>query len=55
MTTTWRDVAERLAARMRHHAYCADHDRQNADPKNCPFCDDRAAYDEYLRKLAAAR
>lgn len=29
------------------------HTLADADPENCPFCDDRAAYRLYLRKLRA--
>lgn len=41
------DHADRLAARLKVHAFCPTHPRSEADPRNCPHCDDRAAYDAY--------
>jgi hypothetical protein len=52
---SWRAVARVLGERMYHQAEGArddhDHGRAEADPDNCPFCADRAAYDLYVRKL----
>lgn len=51
----WRELAIRLGERMRHHAHCPTHWRDAADPENCPFCDDRAAYDAYVKKIKQGR
>jgi hypothetical protein len=53
--TAWKWVATRLGDRMQHHAHCAAHPLPEADPINCPFCDDRAAYLEYVAKVREAR
>lgn len=41
---TWHEIADRLAARMVHHAFCKVHPESAADTDCCPFCNDRAAY-----------
>lgn len=41
---TWHEIADQLAQRMRHHAYCDYHPERDADPDNCAQCKDRAAY-----------
>ena len=43
----WHAIAETLAQRLRHHAYCNQHPPQ-ALQESCPFCEDRAAYSLYL-------
>lgn len=43
----WKRVADELAERLSHHDFC-DNDHRQLDP-DCPFCRDRAAYQEYLR------
>lgn len=48
--TTWREIANDLGARMANHAYCDTHPLAQADPDNCPFCDDRRAYLRWLKK-----
>jgi hypothetical protein len=62
---SWRKVAEVLAERLRHAAPRAGsvsplditeadgcrHSEAEADPDNCPFCADRAAFQVYQRKL----
>lgn len=46
---SWRELAERLGARMESHAFCVDHDE--TDPQSdCPYCQDRAAFRLYERK-----
>lgn len=52
MGASWQAVARKLAARMRHHAECSDHDSADPDP-DCPFCSDRAAYELFVAKDAA--
>lgn len=51
---TWRQVAEILAERLAHQAAAAGeecpHPAAKADPDNCPFCADRAAYQIFQRK-----
>lgn len=47
---SWRAVANELAARLEHHARCGQHREADADPENCPFCADRAAYRLWERK-----
>jgi hypothetical protein len=46
---SWQVVARKLAARMRHHAECSDHEPDAPDP-DCPFCSDRSAYELFLAK-----
>lgn len=42
----WHGIATELAQRLRHHAFCAQH--PVATPgKDCPFCEDRAAFGMY--------
>lgn len=36
---------------MANHAFCDEHSVAEADPVNCPFCDDRDAYLEYEKKV----
>jgi hypothetical protein len=45
--TNWRLVADVLAERLRHHAFCEDHPRSRSAPTDCGFCADRAAWDLY--------
>jgi hypothetical protein len=47
---SWRAVANELAHRMQHHVYCDAHPEAEADPENCPFCADRAAFRLWQRK-----
>lgn len=61
---TWREVARILARRLEHQAALAGaagsqlealavgcpHRLSEADPENCPFCADRAAYRLWVRK-----
>lgn len=49
---SWKTVARQLALRMQHHAYCPDHSRDEEDLDNCPFCNDRWAYELFKLKLA---
>jgi hypothetical protein len=49
---SWKSIAMALGERMSCHAFCESHSLEEADPKNCPFCDDRAAYGRYLERLA---
>jgi hypothetical protein len=44
---SWKGVAERLAGRLANHAFCETHGPGRPDP-DCPFCDDRTAYAEYI-------
>lgn len=46
---SWREVAEALGERMQHHRYC-DHPLAEADPDNCPYCADRAAFNLFAAK-----
>lgn len=46
---TWRQIADQLAARLRHHAVCQAHPAACADD-SCPFCRDRAAYESWVAK-----
>lgn len=41
-------LAELLASRLAAHAYCDTHTESAADPDNCPYCADRAAYTAWL-------
>lgn len=41
---SWRALADLMAARLYHQAYCDMHSEAKADPANCPNCADRAAY-----------
>lgn len=66
---SWRRVADVLAERLRHAAAAAGsvppnlpercdvrgcgHREANADPDNCPFCADRAAYRLWEKKSGA--
>ena len=43
----WREVADVLAERLAHHAFCNAHSAARPDA-DCPFCRDRAAYEQYL-------
>ena len=48
---SWRQIADRLAARMVHHAYCPEpHHEEHPDPDECPFCADVAALKAYQDK-----
>lgn len=42
----WRDIADILAARMCYHAFCNQH---RTLMTNCPFCDDIASYQAYVK------
>lgn len=55
MTTvkTWRELAVLLGGRMRNHAYCEHHPRGKPEP-DCPYCEDRAAFDVYAAKAGDA-
>jgi hypothetical protein len=36
---------------MENHSFCEAHPSiEDADVENCPFCDDRAAYLEFVKK-----
>lgn len=63
---SWRTVAETLAARLRYAAQAAgsasphypgenvagcSHSAEEADPDNCPFCADRAAFQVFQDKV----
>lgn len=66
---TWREVARALGERMQYPAQLAGtnnpdftmlndgccHDVAHADPDNCPFCADRAAYLLWLKKEKDSR
>lgn len=41
-------LARLLAGRLAAHADCESHTENTADPDNCPFCADRAAYAAWL-------
>lgn len=43
----WQVIAERLASRLANHAHCDEH-RSGNPGRDCPSCDDRAAYEEWL-------
>jgi hypothetical protein len=47
---TWHEIADQLAWRMQYHARCDAHPEREADPDNCPFCADRAAYRAWQTK-----
>ncbi len=61
---SWREIANVLAERLQHPAGAAGsasphdigdragcpHSAAEADPENCPFCADRAAYQLWQRK-----
>lgn len=47
---SWREVANLLADRLVYHNYCDAHTAAEADPGNCPFCADRAAYQAWQAK-----
>lgn len=52
----WHRVADRLASRLFSHLGCPEPAHQRApDPAGCPFCDDMAAYQEYVAAVWAAR
>lgn len=51
---SWRSIADELAERLSHAAFCPDHPDSKEDPDNCPFCRDRAAYRNYLEKRRAS-
>ena len=42
----WRAIADLLASRLIHHAYCDEHAEVTED---CPFCDDIAAFVAYQK------
>lgn len=44
---SWRKVADQLASRLAHHAYCDEHPLTAPGP-DCPSCRDRAAYLTYV-------
>lgn len=44
----WRQVADRLASRLVYHAFCEQHPLGD-HPDDCPFCQDIAAYEAYLK------
>ena len=46
VSTDWRAIADRLASRLIHHAYCDQHPSITTD---CPFCADIAAFEEYQK------
>lgn len=51
---SWRSIADLLASRLMHHAWCEQH----ADPEedqDCPFCDDIRAYIAYLERGGTSR
>lgn len=48
--SSWRAIAKRLADRMYYQAFCDAHSLAEADPDNCPHCDDRAAYQAWVAK-----
>lgn len=49
VAATWRHIAEVLARRLAHHAFCDSHPESQPDA-DCPFCKDRAAYRLWQRK-----
>lgn len=51
---SWRSVADALAARLYHRCYCDQHPESRAEPINCPFCADRAAYRMWQAKRDGA-
>lgn len=46
--TSWKDIATVLAVRFQYFVDCGTHTAANADPEGCPFCADRATWDEYV-------
>jgi hypothetical protein len=53
---SWRKIADGLAERLMHHAYCGERDHDpGAEPDICPFCADIAAYDAYVAKGGTVR
>lgn len=44
MRTTWRQMAQQLASRLEHHAYCSNHPLRNQQHDSCPHCHDRAVW-----------
>lgn len=50
----WHRIADDLAERMMHHAFCDDHALDNPEP-SCPFCADRGAYLAYRRAGGTAQ
>ena len=58
---TWREIARQLAERLEHQAALAGtgdgctHSLNEADPDNCPFCADRAAFLRWQRREQRVR
>ncbi|WP_436759394.1 hypothetical protein [Streptosporangium sp. V21-05] len=44
----WRAIADVLAVQLAVHAFCDTHPESSPDP-GCPYCADRAAYNQYLQ------
>lgn len=51
---SWKTVADILGRRMAAHAFCDDH-LQSKPADDCPFCDDRRAYQIYVEKQIRMR
>lgn len=41
------DAARVMGGRLAHHASCRVHSEAEANPEDCPFCADRAAYQSW--------
>lgn len=50
---SWQDIAHRLGERL-SYAVCEFHGADDAEPEECPFCDDIAAHAAYVAKCRAA-